>query len=233
MEPRNPKEVMQKFRTWDQPITIIGCGGMGSRIGEAVARMALDSSTSPKHLILIDHDTYEEKNLRNQFITTSEIGEAKVNGLGQQLLRINQSLILELQACELKARQVFRGMVFVCVDSMHARRKIMQHCLESSPHLHCVIETRLDSGVGVSYCFDPKNKRHQEAWWMYWHPDDEAENYVGCGGSTPISSAIFGTTSLALKQFEHFLVQGTAEGIPNRVYQDFDCYQLEYEVWPT
>lgn len=97
-----------------------------------------------------------------------------------------------------------------------------------------MIETRVDAGVGISYCFDPNDARHVECWWLYWHPDGEAENTIGCGGAQPIIKAIYGTTMIALSQFEQFSKKYTAAGLTNRVYQDFEQFpEIHAEVWPT
>jgi hypothetical protein len=68
---------------------------------------------------------------------------------------------------------------------------------------------------------------------MYWHSDEEAQNMAGCSGVQSIISAIYGTTMLALKQFEIFARCGNTLAMHNRVYQDFETGEMSREVWPT
>lgn len=212
-------------------ITIIGVGGSGSRVAEGLVRTGF--GTDGSRITLIDGDCFEKHNLKNQLAGETDIGKKKVSGVAEQLKAIRRDIYVYEIGAYIKKPYALRGVVFLCLDSMYARRQIMEHSLENNDNVDCVIDPRLDSGVGVSYCFDPCSQIHQDCWWLYWHPDDEAENVAGCGGTPPTIASIFGTASLALKQFEHLLNAGTAHGIANRVYQDFDQYQLHSEVWPS
>lgn len=215
------------------PVHIIGCGGMGSRIAEGLVRMGVGRAQSPIHLY--DPDIYEQKNVRNQFITQSSIGKRKVEGLTKELRRIAPGIHVHQHPKEVVwlEHAELMGVVFLCLDSMKARRDIVQYCLHGNPHTRCVIETRVDAGVGISHCFEPSNEWHMDCWWLNWHPDGEAENTIGCGGGQPIIKAIYGTTAIALAQFEQFAKKRTALGIPNRVYADFDFFEEKSDIWPT
>lgn len=215
------------------PVHIIGCGGMGSRIAEGLVRMGVGRAQSPIHLY--DHDVFEAKNLRNQFITRWSVGHAKVEGLAKELRRIEPHVQIRqhFEQVQFKDHHELQGVVFLCLDSMEARKEIVFYSLHGNPHVRCVIETRVDAGVGVSYCFEPANELHMDCWWLYWHPDGEAENTIGCGGGQPIIKAIYGTSMIALSQFEQFSKKRTAIGLPNRVYADFDFFETHPEVWPA
>lgn len=212
-------------------ISLVGVGGVGSRVAEGLVRLGAGKSNSP--IILYDPDTFEQKNLKNQLCTSRYVGADKVDAVGDQLLEIERDLRLDT-----KKMTVGQGVlldtpiVILCLDSMSARQDIIQHCL--GPSVQCVIETRMDSSIGCSHCFDPRNKIHRDCWWIYWHSDGEAENKAGCQGATPVISAIFGTASIALKQFEAYLRRKrSAEGILNRVYTDFEAGYTRSETWPT
>ena len=214
------------------PVHIIGCGGMGSRVAEGLIRMGVGvEGRSP--LYLYDHDIFEEHNVANQFVELGQMRLSKVSAIRQTLLYINPDAQIIDRVVEFKASELLKGVVFLCVDSMEARRTIMENALEDREDILCVIETRMDAQVGISHCFDPMNARHCDCWWMYWHSDDEADNIAGCGGPQSIISAIYGTTMLALKQFEAFARDGMVETTINRVYQDFDAGIINTEHWPA
>ena len=212
-------------------VTIIGVGGMGSRIAEAIVRMSYASEGLK--LSLVDPDCFEEKNLANQYLDRTWIGKQKVDAVAHQLHCIDHELDINVYPYEMDETVPLSPIVFMCLDSMDARKEIMEELLENDPSVQCVIETRLDSGVGISHCFDPRNQVHQDCWWLYWHRDEEAENTVGCGGHHSVISAVYGTAMLALRQFEQFLSKQTTHGLANRVYQDFDHFECRSEVWPT
>lgn len=214
------------------PIVIIGVGGMGSRIAEGLVRTGLGVGDS--HLRLIDGDFFEEKNLHNQFLREAHVGKRKVEAVAAQLWEINPSVCIDMidRPADASLREHMRGVVFLCLDSMEERRKIVEECLEHNYQTVCVIETRMDAGVGISHCFNPNNRKHQDCWWLYWYPDDQAENKAGCGGQQSVISAIYGTAALALRQFESFLKSQKTEGAVNRIYHDFEHHVLEAEVWP-
>lgn len=222
---------MRTFPDRAGPVTIVGVGGMGSRIAEGLVRMGVGTRDSP--LTLIDHDTFESHNVTNQLVTPYYVGTKKVVAVGAQLLHINPNLNLICHPIEITGYTPLWGIVFLCLDSMSARRTVMETCIEDKSRVSCVIETRMDSGIGCSHCFDPKNQKHLDAWRLYWHPDNEAENTFGCNGQRPVISAIYGTACLALKQFERYLEKRSSVGIVNRVCTDFDAGYTEAEIWPA
>lgn len=231
-----PGQLSKAANTTTLPITIVGLGGTGSRVAEGLVRIGWGQVNCP--ITLIDGDEFVNHNITNQLMEVADSGTTKVTTVAQKLRRIRPGLVLYeepdyIETSGLLPPPNFTGVVFLCLDSMEVRKYLMEHALENNPDVHCVIDPRLDSGVGISHCFDPNNEKHQDCWWLYWHPDDEAENVAGCAGEQPVVSSIFGTVALALKQFEHFVDIGSAEGVPNRVYYDFDRFEGSKEVWPT
>jgi molybdopterin/thiamine biosynthesis adenylyltransferase len=182
-------------------------------------------------LWLYDHDTYESHNLANQCIDAESVDVQKVHALRQQLLFINPEAHINPCYEKVEAGTDFSGVVFLCLDSMDERRDIVEYCLEGNRDVKCVIETRMDAETGISFCFNPNNKHHMECWWAYWYPSRETELTPGCGGPQSIISAIYGTSCLALKQFELFSRKKTKRETPNRVYTDFRYPNTSSERW--
>lgn len=201
------------------PVHIVGCGGMGSHIATGLVRMGVGARTA---IHLYDFDDYEPHNLANQAIDEDSVGQPKVIGLEQQLRYIEKNLNIFVHEEEVRGKAEFDGVVFLCLDKMEARKDIVEWCLEGRRDVKCVIETRMDAETGISHCFNPNNPQHMDCWWMYWYPDEHTENTPGCGGQRSVISAVYGTTGLALKQFELFARKKSRRHMYNRVYRDFN-----------
>ena len=102
-------------------IHIIGCGSVGSTVAELLARFGLTNFS------LYDFDTVEEHNLVNQMFTLADVHQEKVDATLKHLIEINP----EIEKC---ARvypagyegQKLAGYVFLCVDNIDLRRKIVE-----------------------------------------------------------------------------------------------------------
>ena len=214
---------------FSQPVHIIGCGGMGSRIAEGLVRMGVGMKASP--IILYDGDAFESHNLANQLARGKDIGLAKVEAVKAQLLEINPKAHIKAMPMHVKGQWAMQGVVFICVDSMRTRRELMEDLILRVEEINCVIETRMDAEAGISHCFDPQHPKHIAAWKLHWFSDNEQDSIQGCSGSVSIISAIYGTTMLALKQFEQYAGAGSAWPVQHRLYQNFKEIQYKAESW--
>lgn len=71
-------------------VGIAGAGGIGSNVACLLARAGTG------RLIIADHDVVETSNLNRQFYFLDQVGRPKIDALGENLLRINPALELEL-----------------------------------------------------------------------------------------------------------------------------------------
>lgn len=214
------------------PVTIFGTGGMGSRVAEGLARMGV-GIIDKNPISLYDFDHFEPHNLPNQWASAHHLAEPKVVAVKSQILEINPEAKVFAYNMYAEFAGALSGVVFICFDSMSDRRDSVEKIVRDSPGVKCVIETRMDAGVGISHCFNPHNEKQLACWRMYWHSDDEAENMQGCSGHQSIISAIYGTTQMALKQFEQFARTRNTVNIANRIYYDFDGFDIRTESWPV
>jgi hypothetical protein len=210
-------------------VHIIGCGGMGSHIAEGLIRMGVGIHST---IHLYDADRFERHNLANQAMTVEQVGQPKVEAVKKTLRRINPNCKIVTGQHEVRKCGRLDGVVFVCIDSMKDRMAIMED-IERNQAVRVVIETRMDANTGISFCFDPQSERHIASWWTYAYTDGEADNLTGCGGPVSIISAIFGTTMVALRQFESYARSGSAHGLNNRSYLDFDTLKSSTETWSS
>ncbi len=102
-------------------IHIIGCGAIGSTLAEELVRYGIEKIT------LYDFDTVESHNIANQIYTEADIGKTKVQALSEYLLKINPELSNHLKVVgKGYVNQRLSGYVFLCVDNIELRRKIVE-----------------------------------------------------------------------------------------------------------
>ena len=102
-------------------IHIIGCGSVGSTLAVCLARLGLTN------ISLYDFDVVEAHNLANQMFTTEDIGKPKTAAVAEMLHKINPDIDSELKIFDKGYdKQRLSGYVFLCVDSIELRRRIVK-----------------------------------------------------------------------------------------------------------
>jgi molybdopterin/thiamine biosynthesis adenylyltransferase len=166
--------------TWQHPVAIVGCGGLGSHLAWNIARLGV------REVVLIDGDVLESHNLANQAYDMSGIGMFKAEVLARSLRRalgVEVSIVPEF----IREARVLAPVVFMCVDTMRDRKLIMDTCLKGNTAVRYVFDGRMDASRGVVYSIDPNNPVHTQLWEHYWHPDEVADNEgQGCGGKLSV-----------------------------------------------
>ena len=88
LEGASPKRVQERLAR--AHVTIIGCGGVGSNIGVALAASGVG------RFLIIDGDTVELSNLTRQFFfTQNDIGDYKVNAIAREMTARNQHVAVD------------------------------------------------------------------------------------------------------------------------------------------
>ena len=120
----------------DARVHIIGCGSVGSTVAENLARCGITKFT------LWDFDEVEPHNLANQMFRKKDIGKTKVDALQDILLEINPEIIDDI---ELKPEgwqgKMLSGYIFLCVDNIDLRRKIVEQHMDS-PYVLAMFDFR-------------------------------------------------------------------------------------------
>ena len=102
-------------------IHVIGCGSVGSAVCELLARFGL------KNVSLYDFDVVEEHNLANQMFTTKHLYKPKVEAVYDRWVEINPEAAKTLRLFgEGWNDNKLSGYVFLCVDNIELRRKIVE-----------------------------------------------------------------------------------------------------------
>lgn len=98
-------------------INIIGCGGAGAWVAEAMARLA-----KPPNITLIDGDTIEARNLDRQLFTLRDIGRNKASALASRIgCRFNEEFY---HAGSIEHTE--SDWIIVCADNNPARASALQ-----------------------------------------------------------------------------------------------------------
>lgn len=98
---------------------VIGCGGVGSWLVPALCKLH-----DPEHVILVDGDKLEEKNLDRQLFHPNEIGEYKSDALAGKYLCKSEPKWFSMGQFFLEPQD----WLLVCVDNHPARLAALQEC---------------------------------------------------------------------------------------------------------
>lgn len=105
-------------------LVVIGAGNVGSFLLGHLSRLR-----SFGHLTIIDHDSYEQKNLWGQDVTPRDIGKAKAEVQARRVRRINPTLSVSALVEPVENVPLGRlraDVILACVDSRAARLVINQ-----------------------------------------------------------------------------------------------------------
>ena len=120
----------------DARVHIIGCGSVGSTVAENLARCGVTKMT------LWDFDKVEAHNIVNQMFRQQDVGKLKVEALKDILTDINPEIS---DSVELKPEgwdgKLLSGYLFLCVDSIELRRKIVERHM-NTPYVKAVFDFR-------------------------------------------------------------------------------------------
>lgn len=117
-------------------IHIIGCGSVGSTVAENLARCGVTN------MALWDFDVVEPKNLANQMFRQKDVGALKVDALADILSEINPDIpdAVKLQKEGWNGQQL-SGYLFLCVDNIELRRKIVEKHMDN-PYVKAMFDFR-------------------------------------------------------------------------------------------
>ena len=114
----------------EKHITIVGCGGLGGAVIEALARVGVG------HLRVIDGDAFEESNLNRQLLCTEgALGREKALVAAERVRAINSEIDVEpvvAYLSEANAAELLENAdcVVDCLDNLEARFWMAHACQE-------------------------------------------------------------------------------------------------------
>lgn len=196
-------------------VYIIGAGATGSWLTLILGKLGVDN------ISVIDYDVIEEHNLPNQFFKNNQVGMFKVNALQKNMndyySKIGKGINKQVAAVgtppntdigtfsyeDLKAyiqRDTAAGRtvtVFCLVDSMKARKEILEGLLGVGCNAIRFIETRMGLTGYRIYDIDLSNNKEIEKYKETLYSDEDAE-VSACGTSQSIVSTAMQCASHAV-----------------------------------
>lgn len=154
---------------FEKPVHIIGVGAIGSYIAETLAKMGVEK------IFVYDPDVVEIHNLPNQIYGPEDEGKKKVEALASHL---RKACGIEITAMDVELGEKehnFSGIVFLCVDSMAARKQIWERYLKLNINVDLLVEVRMGAEIGRIYTIKPFNYLDVESWEKTLYSDEEAE----------------------------------------------------------
>lgn len=148
------------------PITLIGCGGIGSPTALALAKMGAG------RLILVDPDSVEEHNLPNQLFYRADTGKTKVDALSKMLhdfAEVETQMIPE----KFEGQKPLSGIVISGVDSMNSRRMIWEK-VKFNFDVPLYIDGRIGGEIIQVFTVRPSQIEDIELYEKTLFPDSEA-----------------------------------------------------------
>ncbi|MGH7407411.1 MAG: ThiF family adenylyltransferase [Candidatus Methylomirabilales bacterium] len=142
----------------DVPVTVVGCGGIGSFVVLALAKMGC------RALAAYDDDRVEPHNIPNQAYRLSDVGRLKVEALAD-FVRDVAGAPLKIRA-ERVREQRLQGVVVTAVDTMADRREIWLRGIRYRAGVPLYLDARMGAEVARILTVrpaDPDDVRRYEA----------------------------------------------------------------------
>ena len=197
-------EFLQPDKVRDR-IHIIGCGAIGSTVGELLAKAGFTKIT------LWDFDHVESHNIANQMYTELDIGKAKVDALAERMSAINPEL---KQTGNLKLEkngwdgQRLTGFVFLCVDNIDLRRRIATENKDNMM-IRGMFDFRMRLTDAQHYAADWKERKMVEAFlnsMNFTQEEGKAETPVSaCNIELSFASTVFTIVAAGVSNFVNFV----------------------------
>ena len=122
------------------PVTVIGCGTSGTCLGLQLAKLGVP------RLVLYDGDSVESHNLSNQIFPRIAVGQKKARVLADIIDWFSPTkLEVEVHEEEYRGQQIDTNIVFSCVDSFEARKRIFKNIVRQN------VDWFIDTRMGGEY----------------------------------------------------------------------------------
>lgn len=149
-----------------QPITLIGCGAIGSFTALALAKMGFSNLT------LYDFDEVDTVNLSSQFYRHSDIGKNKAQALAEMIFDFTKE-----EATAVPTRwggQPLSGVVIVSVDNMETRAAVAEAVLRKNLQVPLLVDPRMGAETALCYTANPMHPDECARYEKSLYPSSEA-----------------------------------------------------------
>lgn len=177
------------------PVTVIGCGGIGS-----IAALELACMGCPK-LLLIDDDTVENHNRPSQLSLKLDINKPKVEAV-KNVVNLFTDTVVDILKERFDGTQSLNGVVISGVDSMESRQRIWEKA-KWNLEIPLYIDARTGGETIQVFTIRPCKIEDIEIYEGNLFGDEEAEE-LPCT-SRAIMYTGFGIASIIGSQFKKWL----------------------------
>lgn len=213
------------------PVTVIGAGAGGSIAICNLAKLGIENIT------ICDPDYVAIENVGPSMYGPDHVGRPKVFACADIVYKLSGYRPKPLM-CRAEELGPLEGVVFICVDSMAERKRILfEQCVypPGEERVARVFEGRMSAHFALSHSFDPNLDHERETWMHYWFPDEEAlEALPGCG-ATRVSVGATASMAAALmtRQFMEWwaFVQEEIPRASNQVQMDLEAWEGAPQYW--
>lgn len=189
----NPNKVKKRCH-------IIGCGAIGSSVAELLVRQGVDTLT------LWDFDYVEPHNIVNQMYVEKDIAKAKTDALEEHLKKINPAVKIKKE--EEYTNQILEGFVFMCVDSVEVRKKIVKENF-GNPNIKVMFDFRMTLLEGQHYAAEWNDyKQRKSLLDSLDFTDEEAKENTpvsACGFELSVAPTVRIITALGVANFTNYV----------------------------
>lgn len=149
--------------SFDEPVTIIGCGGIGSSTIPTLASMGI------KKFVLYDDDVVEPRNVASQLIyRPRDIGRFKADVCKEYIEEYNSIADVEVRKRKFTANdEIDTSVVISAVDSMTARKEIWQAVKENKYTVQLLLDGRIGGQHSSLFAVDPLQSDWYEKNWLF------------------------------------------------------------------
>lgn len=187
----------------ESQIHIIGLGALGSNLAHQLVRLGVHT------LHLYDFDVVEIHNITNQTHREIDLNETKLNALDSQLREINPKVKIIPHPKGWEPGANLRGYVFLCVDSIELRYKILDENY-FNPFIEFVTDMRIGLEEAQMYSAKWQEQKHRERILstMQFKDDEVVVPVSACGTQLTVLPTIQMIVSLGTMNFINFSKTG-------------------------
>ena len=161
-------------------VLVAGVGGIGSWLAFMISRL------SPASIHLMDDDTVDASNMAGQLFRTVDIGQKKVNAVGDIIKGFSRYFCVSTYERKLQANDLVPKIVMCGFDNMEARKAAyfawkrgLEHLSDEEKSEFIFIDGRLSAETLQVFCISgdaPYYMQEYESKWLF--SDTEAESTV-------------------------------------------------------
>lgn len=188
-----------------EEIHVIGCGAIGSQVAYSLAKLGFE------RLHLWDFDRVESHNVANQLYGINHPSQTKVDALYSILEDLTGiEATIHNEPCD----HTLDGIIFLCVDSMEARKNLFNKN-KLRPSVKLIVECRMNPWDGRVYTIDPSQREQRKLWEAAsnYSDDDAHVETSPCGRNLSVGPTARIMAEMATIQFMRWC--RLRKGLPN------------------